>query len=251
MARIEVNGVYYNTDEDPKLQWCAKLKRGFTEGQEHYIQNLTAMYYGLQPLGFTLEAMAGMAGSIMRESGFNPWRWGGDTGDFESGYGLFMFTPGEGYLYNQTAASIEWFAPSFYVTHLSDRGQPYDGYAQLLTFYNDYLGKWSRTGWKNNWSTSTYATEYARRQEILDTWGYDYSETVRRLAIDGFKQIDDLTLATQAFVLWYERPTTPTITIRLSYAQTAYEYLKVIDAQAKGYRRSGMPVWMMIRYRLF
>jgi hypothetical protein len=139
---------------------------------------------------FTIEAICGILGNMVHESGLNPWRWQGDTYGTGSkkGYGLAQFTPAVktadhgGYIGGYGVRMIG------YSPNLSPNGQTEgatyeDGKAQTYVIKNDVARKYiDRRSWCTYWDLSNT---------------YPFSE---------YKQLTDLKTSTIAWLFNYEAP---------------------------------------------
>ena len=123
------------------MAWHAKNTYGYVRTTTEAQDNAKEIYNTLYGLGWTLNAVAAMLGNVEAESGYNPWRWQGETilpmGDSRIGYigggstghayGLCQQDPAAKYLLRPYAQALPNFDP-----HYSDRqGSPSDGIAQL------------------------------------------------------------------------------------------------------------------------
>lgn len=187
-----------------------------------------------QPEDATDEAIAGMLGNVMAESGLNPWRWEGDTSiNRERGYGLFQFTPATQYY--AVMNGEPYFSPNWEIGSSPYPGAtPDDAICQLTALAEDKLGKWARYCWRNYWNVGDYNDLWKLRYDVVNTWGSNDG-----LSWEQFLRIDDLRSATYAFLACYEGPSVPNLDPRVANAEKAYELIKT--------GRRGMPIWMMLR----
>ena len=122
-------------------QWHNKDIGAYAEDSPEAQENVMMMVQVLSRLGWTINAIAALAGNQYAESGFNPWRWESDTVDPARGYGLFQYTPATKYINSSIAASYEGFAPNYPM----GSGGENDGTAQLLFMHNNVDGGYIRT----------------------------------------------------------------------------------------------------------
>ena len=145
------------------MPWHAKASGAYAETSQEAIDNMQAMADLLTARGWTLNAIAGVAGNIGHEGGYNPWRWQSDNIQPTSnspwtniGYGFFQFTPGGKYI--NAAMSYAGYGPNF-----SDRdGFVTDGQAQVL-FVDEQADYYPR---------DAYPMTYAEYKVSLDTPEY-------------------------------------------------------------------------------
>ena len=178
----------------------AKLKNGYTISSTEGTNNILAIYDYLAPLGYTKEAVSGLLGNVMKESGLNPWRWQDNAVDLYSnnkGYGLFQFTPA--YEYINDCTGVSGYGPSLSVTSPTPGATSDDGYAQLYVFDNDTLGKWYQGLWRTYWSSTYNPVTYTMYQNMI----LDYGSNI---TMSEFRSMDILTYATLAFLGCYEGP---------------------------------------------
>lgn len=117
-------------------QWHNKNTGAYDRSETEAQENVLKMLYILAPLGWTINAVAALAGNQYAESGFNPWRWEFDTVSTSNGYGLFQYTPATKYINSATAATYTGFQPNY---PMGSGGQD-DGTAQLLFMHNNVDG---------------------------------------------------------------------------------------------------------------
>ena len=78
---------------------------------------------------------------------------------------------------------------------------PHDGWAQMIVFDEDLLGKWSSRCWGWGWDPSEYPELDLLRQGILDTWGNGSSITQEQFKSIGGQSFDtNLISATFVFL---------------------------------------------------
>lgn len=208
--------------------------------------NVQQMYNMFSSLGYAVEAIAGVIGNSMSESGLNPWRWQGDKVSMRGGYGLFQYTPASDYI---NLTGIQYFAPNLSTTEVTSGANPDDGFAQIIVFDENRLSKWGSGAWRPYWSTTTYAQLYAERNRILKQWGSGSS-----ISMAQFKAITNVYDATFVFLACFEGPAVPNMTPRYNNASTAYEILTGMQPEPPTptptptpKQRKGMPLWMYLR----
>lgn len=206
-----------------------KPSGGYTISSTEGTNNIFAIYDYLAPLGYTKTAVAGMLGNVMKESGLNPWRWEGNTVNYNKGYGLFQFTPASGYINN--CSDVSGYGPNLSTSQQTSGASQDDGYAQLYVFDTDRLGKWYSGLWRSYWDTSQNPWTYTMYQNMI----LDYGNTI---SMSEFRTMDILTYATLAFLGCYEGPADKSTahpeyqTIdenfddRYNYAQQIYQLLE-------------------------
>lgn len=143
--------------------WHAKAVGAYAQDSQEALDNMQEMANLLTARGWTLNAVAAVAGNIGGEGGYNPWRWQSDNVPASTqspwtnkGYGLVQFTPGGKYI--NAAQSYPGYGPNF-----SDQaGLASDGQAQVL-FVDEHA---------DYYATSSYPLSYAEfKASTLDT-GY-------------------------------------------------------------------------------
>lgn len=222
------------------MAFNAKPSGGYSFDSDEGRNNIQQIYNTLDYLEYTVEAVAGVVGNVMAESGLNPWRWQGDKVSMSGGYGLFQYTPASEYL---NLTGIPDFAPNRSTTGVTPGASPDDGVAQLLVFHHNNLGKWGAGAWRPYWSSATYANLYADRNRILKRWGSGNSIT-----LEQFSKIENVYDATFVFLACFEGPLVPNMTARYDNASTAYEILTGMKPEPPSRAKTGMPLWMMIAY---
>ena len=176
-------------------QWHNKNIGGWDRTDPEAQENVLKMMSVLAPLGWTINAVAALAGNQYAESAFNPWRWQSDTVNTSSGYGLFQYTPATKYINSSIAAGYNGFQPNY---PMGAGGQD-DGDAQLLFMHNNVDGGYIRTN-------AYPLTMQEFRESTLDP-GY--------LAL--------------AWLYNYERPLDPTATAAERAAQARWWYQFLVD----------------------
>ena len=117
------------------MPWHNKNTGAYGRESAEALDNARMGYSILAARGFTLEAFCAVWGNVEHESGYNPWRWQGDSvlpvGDPRIGYqnahayGLVQWDPAIKYI--DGGASYSGYGPNY-----SDRqGSATDGTAQL------------------------------------------------------------------------------------------------------------------------
>jgi hypothetical protein len=183
------------------MPWVNQKYGGFSQSSAGAESNVIMFRDILQPIGWSLSAIAALAGNSEYEGGLNPWRWESDDvlsyGDplidtsYSHGYGLFQFTPAGKYISDTRAQALTGYGPNYDdVT-----GSQNDGTAQLL-FVNSYA---------DYYPTSTYPLTFAEFKTSNQTPEY----------------------LAAAWVYNYERPADPaaTITGRQTAARYWYDFL--------------------------
>lgn len=122
-------------------QWHNKNIGGWDRTDPEAQENVLMMMSILAPLGWTINAVAALAGNQYAESAFNPWRWESDTVNTARGYGLFQYTPATKYINSQIASGYTGFQPNYPM----GAGGLDDGTAQLLFMHNNVDGGYIRT----------------------------------------------------------------------------------------------------------
>ena len=145
----------------------------------------------LAPLGWTINAIAALAGNQAYESGFNPWRWQSDTVNLSAGYGLFQYTPATKYINSSTAAGYSGFQPNYPM----GAGGPDDGTAQLLFMHNNVDGGYIATNayplTMQQFRESTQPPDY-----LASAWLYNYERPADPGATEAGRRSDA--------VWWYD-----------------------------------------------
>lgn len=198
--------------------------------------NLWQMQHALSAAGYCDEAIAGVCANCYAESGLNPWRWQGDTVNYGAGYGLFQFTPANGYI-----GPMSWvpgYAPNLSTSMISG-GRSSDGDAQMTCLINDYLSKWVAYCWRDYWSATDYPYLWGCRTRVVRDYGNGSSLTQAQ-----FKQVNDLELATFAFMACYEGQLVPSdFTARMENAANIYRILTGEDPTKR------IPIWLLFKFR--
>lgn len=223
------------------MTWHAKLKGSYawnsSEGQDNILEMISN--WG----SWTDEAKAAAVANSCFEGGLNPWRWQRDSQNSvaSGGYGLFQFTPGSGYVYS----SYPGITPNLNVNEKTPTATPEDGRCQCEVVDTDYLGKWVSSCWRSYWNTSTYASLYSYRQQVLSAWGNGSS-----ISLSQFKQCTDLDAAVFIFLACFEGPLVPNYSVRQGVAISIYNFITghtpptppVPPTPPPG---SGIPAWLL------
>lgn len=176
-------------------QWHNKNIGGYDRTDTEAQENVMMMLQILSPLGWTINAIAALAGNQYAESAFNPWRWQSDTINPSAGYGLFQYTPATKYINSSIAAGYQGFQPNY---PMGSGGQD-DGTAQLLFMHNNVDGGYI--------PTQSYPLTMQQFRESTSDPGY--------LAL--------------AWLYNYERPADPTATAAERAAQAAWWYDFIVN----------------------
>jgi hypothetical protein len=223
------------------MAWHAKPSGAYAYNSTEGTDNIWEIDTYFENLGYTTEAVAGMCGNIVGESGLNPWRWQNDTVNLTRGYGLYQWTPATRYTVD--ASSIPGHSPNMSTTQV-DGGALSDAEAQLICFSSNFLNKWISEAWSSSWSTTQYAYLYAMRNEMIRLYGSN-----DRLTLAQFTQIDNVAYATLAILICFEQPGVPNYDDRLPFANAIYEILTGHPPTPPApIRRRKMPLWMYLRY---
>lgn len=189
--------------------WHGKTEGGYNKESEQAIDNARMIYAYMSEQGFSLEAVAGMLGSIEVESGYNPFRWETRNppeptvlskndlvlmGTTRHGYGLVQFTPSLAY------AQIGGYP----IMNFSDQAGDLvaDANLQLDVIARDRLSKWSQNPVRN------IPAEF-------------------NMSMAQFKECTDLYRCSGAWLYCYEFPgqVASQVQTRYGYAQYWYEVL--------------------------
>lgn len=176
-------------------QWHNKNIGGYDRSSTEAQENVMMMIQVLSPLGWTINAIAALAGNQYAESAFNPWRWQSDTINPSAGYGLFQYTPATKYINSSIAAGYQGFQPNY---PMGSGGQD-DGTAQLLFMHNNVDGGYI--------PTQSYPLTMQQFRESNADPGY--------LAL--------------AWLYNYERPADPAATAAERAAQAAWWYDFIVN----------------------
>lgn len=190
------------------MAWHAKPKGGYQVGTDEWRENILEFANFAKMLGYSVEAISGMAGNSQGEGGMNPWRWQSDSYDLDMGYGLFQYTPASGYINNYGKRS-QWYAPNLSTSTVTTGALPTDGNAQIEAV--EYSGK--------------YAGSSVRVKRIK---GY-YSECEKYTNLSEFKAIKDVYGATVCWLGFFEAPKVidqKVVDNRYSWAKAVYDVIK-------------------------
>ena len=189
------------------MTWYAKPSGAYSLGSTEANANIDEIRNNCRAWGWTDEAIAGMVGNMVGESGLNPWRWQSDRVSLTSrykGYGLPQFTPAYGYI-NDYGRGINGYAPNLSTSGISSGANPSDGYAQLVVINEDRAGK------------------FLNRQSYCDYW--DISACY---PMSSYKQVTDLYTATVGWLFNYEFPADHSKSVadaRYEWAGYVYQYI--------------------------
>lgn len=168
-------------------QWHNKNTGAYARSSAEAQENVMMMVQVLAPLGWTINAIAALAGNQAYESGFNPWRWESDTVNTSRGYGLFQYTPATKYINSSIAAGYTGFQPNY---PMGSGGQD-DGTAQLLFMHNNVDGGYISTSSyplsMAQFRTSTQSPDY-----LASAWLYNYERPGDPSATEAGRRADAL-----------------------------------------------------------
>lgn len=158
--------------------WHAKPIGGYEEDSQEARDNVLMMASFLRSRGWTLNAIAGLAGNQNNESQYNPWRWQGDVPlasddpnvrqSSGHAYGLFQFDPAGKYTYSPIAAAFRGFGPKY----TDSVGSSQDGEAQLAYVAAGEGGYYPTAAYPETlqqFATSTQSAGY-----LAKAWLYNY-----------------------------------------------------------------------------
>lgn len=170
-----------------EYQWHNKNTGAYSRDSVEAQENVMKMVEVLAPLGWTINAIAALAGNQAYESGFNPWRWESDTVNIIRGYGLFQYTPASKYINSSVAAGYPGFQPNY---PMGSGGQD-DGTAQLLFMHNNVDGGYIPTSAYNltmqQFRESTLSPDY-----LASAWLYNYERPADPSATEAGRRADAL-----------------------------------------------------------
>lgn len=198
--------------------WYAKPSDGYSASSTEGTSNIRAFYDYMDGEGFTYESVVGMLCNVSAESGFNPWRWEGDTYGTSRGYGLMQFTPASGYI---NLSGIPDHAPNLSTSQQTSGSSPNDAKGQLYVFSNDTLGKWNSSCWRSYWDPSVYSSYYNMCMNCISIYGSNGT-----LSMSEFSDIDNIEYACAAFLACYEGPQTPNYDARIANKQAIEDALE-------------------------
>lgn len=219
------------------MTWHAKPSGGYNINSDEAKDNIFEVYNYYKDT-WTKEAICGLLGNMTAESGLNPWRWQSDTVSLSSskkGYGLVQFTPAYGYI-NNYGKGVDGYAPNLSVIEVRG-GELSDATAQLIVINDD------------------------KAKKYLDRHKYcSYLDISSTYPFSNYKEVDDLYLATVAWLFNYEFPAKESRTeehaqYRYSLAQICYEILDGEEpptpptppTPTPAFPRSKMPLYMYLR----
>ena len=129
----------------PPAEWHCKEYGAYARDSTEAFENAICVYNLLNSLGWTVQAISAVYANIEAESGYNFWRWEGDSvpstsGSQEHGYGFPQFTPATKYIDDPAAQANEGYGPNF----SNSVGSEFDGDSQLrfIDEYADYEINW-------------------------------------------------------------------------------------------------------------
>lgn len=199
----------------PPSTWQAQSTGSYNRTSNEAFQNAICTYRKLSGLGWTVNAICAVYGNFEAESGYNPWRWEGDSvptypSTPSYGYGLPQFTPSSKYISDSRAQAYSGYAPNW-----SDHaGNPDDGDAQL-EFISNYADYYPAPGTPyENLSFSDFKVSTQSAGYLARAWLYNY-----------------------------ERPLDPASTE--DYRAQAAEYWYGVLSQYSPTGKKKMPLWMM------
>lgn len=190
------------------MTWYAKPKGAYAIDSTEAQGNMDEIRNLCSSRGWSLEAICGMLGNMVNESGLNPWRWQSDRVNYSNGYGLPQFTPASGY-FNDYGVGTEGYAPNRSTSTTTSGASPSDGYAQITVIDEDKAGK------------------FLNRQSYCSYW--DISSCY---PLSAYRQVTDLYTATVGWLFNYEFPADHSQSVantRYQSAVTCYQYLSGHD----------------------
>ena len=226
------------------MTWYAKPSGAYGYASAEGQANISEINGFLNGENYLLTAQAGIMGNMVAESGLNPWRWQSESVNYSGGYGLFQFTPASGYL--DGCRDVYGYAPNLSTSTRTHGAFPYDGWAQLIVFNDDLLGKWTPSCWRSYWSREEYEDLWEMREYILNTYGTGLS-----LSLEQYKTIDYVNLAAFAFLACYEGPLIPNLLPRETMANRIYTMITgERPPTPPKLKKDGFKVWQMaLRHR--
>lgn len=221
------------------MAWYAKPSGPYAAGSTEGTANIWEMYNALHADGYTDEAASGAIGNSIAEGGLNPWRWQSDTVNYYAGYGLFQFTPANGYI--GPMSWVSGYGPNLSTSAVSG-GRVSDGGAQMYCLINDTLGKWVPYCWRDYWDASSYPALWQLRNRVVTTWGSGSS-----ISQAQFKNVNEIEAATFAFMACYEGQLVPSdFSYRVSYSSTVYE---IITGSPPPPPTRRLPIWLLFKIK--
>ena len=194
------------------MGWYAKPSGAYDIESNEAQQNMFMVSEYLQSVGWSTVAIAGLLGNVKEESGFNPWRWQGDTHTTSGGYGLVQFTPSTYYIGGRglDADFASYYAPNESVTQITSGADAHDGRAQLMTIEKYHADK------------------------FLDRTSYcDYADISSAYPYSSYKQLTNLWIATVGWLFDYEFPASENREYNDAYAryQSAMRCYEIITGE--------------------
>lgn len=227
------------------MAWYAKPSGPYAPRTPEGTGNIREINDILSGEGYTTEAISGVIGNMIAESGLNPWRWQSDAVNYAAGYGLFQYTPASSYF--EKCSGLAAYAPNLSVTGVTEGAKPTDGIAQVIGFVDNLLGKWIRGCWRSYWDPQDYPDYYALRKTVLNAYGDGNNLTQKQ-----FSKINNIRDATFSFLACFEGPAVPHLEQREVNAVIAYEIITGHEPPTPPPRpvsQRHLPIWMMIRYK--
>lgn len=234
-------------------EWYAKVEGYYDRTSVEAENNATMIYATLHALGWSLDAICGLLGSVDNESKYNPWLWQGNKIPLKSevttdtslegkgqAYGLLQFDPPGQYIIRAKPYNIPGYGPSFLDSLDSERSK-FDGQAQL-----QYVHLVETTG-SSSIRNYFINTKYARVYDIT------YSQY-----ITNAKGMSVADLAS-AWLFNYERPASLSDEInsgeqnRRNVAEYWYTFFTGVEPPdvptptPPTHKRRKMPLWMMLK----
>lgn len=189
------------------MSWHAKPRGAYSIDSAEALENIDQIRNICAGRGWSDEAIAGMIGNMVNESGLNPWRWQSDSVSLTSdtkGYGLPQFTPAYGYI-RDYGVGVEGYAPNLSTSSVTSGASPSDGHAQIIVIDEDKAGK------------------FLNRQRYCDYWDistcYPFAD---------YKKVSDLYTATVGWLFNYEFPadhSKSVADVRYQSAEYVYQYI--------------------------
>lgn len=184
------------------MSWHAKRTGGYTTDSQEYYDNVWEIYNLLSDNSSSSlligdawrdEAIVGLIANASWESGLNPWRY-----NSIQAYGLVQFYPHTYYIGGR-GVGFAGYAPSTSPSASGDGAQPEDGQAQLLVVDSPTQTKYIANDTRKN------------KARQLDWAVLEWD------SIHAYKMCDDVDEAIQAFLLFYEYPSSNINTLRNEY----------------------------------
>lgn len=191
------------------MGWYAKPSGAYSTSDNEAQQNMYMISQYFQDQGWTITAIAGLLGNMGSESGFNPWRWQGDSYGLSRGYGLVQFTPASYYI-DGRGTNFDTYAPNLSTSSQTTGADANDGDAQIKTI------------------------EVYHSDKFLDRRSYcDYADLTDTYPYSSYKQLNDLWIATVGWLFNYEFPASENRQYEDAYARylVAQECYRIITGQ--------------------